>query len=146
MVHLFVLGSVHFQVFFFYYVSSLCQRPKVKISDLLKRVCVCARVETSKVWTHKHTEGSEVRLQHSSQLWTHTLSHTHTLDLCFCPWTYSKNRLNTHTQLYKLSSSKCYHINQTDSGLGNGMTFSMRSTAVFSYHIQTGLLIVLVDW
>ncbi len=40
MVHLFVLGSVHFQVFFFDYVSSLCERPKGKISDLFK--CMCA--------------------------------------------------------------------------------------------------------
>ncbi len=40
MVHLFVLGSVHFQVFFFDYVSSLCERQKGKISDLFK--CMCA--------------------------------------------------------------------------------------------------------
>lgn len=39
MVHLFVLGSVQFQVFFFVYMSSLCTRPKGKISDLFMRVC-----------------------------------------------------------------------------------------------------------
>ncbi len=74
-------------------------------------------------------------------------THTHTIDLCFCPWTYSKNRLNqVNAHSYVSCPPKCYHTKQIDSGLGYGMTFSMRSTAVFSFHIQPGLFIVLVDW
>lgn len=52
------------------------------------RVCVHEWIQAR----HGHTNTQ--RGQRSDYDIPHSSGHTPILDLCFCPWTYSKNRLN----------------------------------------------------